>query len=74
MSKIKIVQIALTATCDVSGDRIETAEYLDDEGRVWYQDGHWENYDNETDHKWVVEWKQVELPDESLTPTEGEER
>jgi hypothetical protein len=55
MSKIKIIQIAL-ATDSENG---LYGEYLDDQGRVWYQ--HSERDDG---NEWITNWKQLELPDE----------
>lgn len=60
MAKIRVTQIALTSTDD--GDIY--GEYLDTEGRVWYQTGHLDNPDDRERRKWVPEWKQLELPDE----------
>ena len=58
MSKVKIIQIA-----KVSGDRETSSEYLDDQGRVWYQTGRWVTKDGEADRTWVTEWHQLDLPD-----------
>lgn len=62
MSKIKIVQIVMAA----SQEEFDY-QYLDDKGRVWLQDGHWE-MDSATSpgagKHWVSEWKLLELPEE----------
>jgi hypothetical protein len=64
MVKIKIVQIA---PASLEGDR---HQYLDDKGRVWYDGGHTEKYDQKEGSykiRWVTEWKQIELPGEPET-------
>lgn len=65
MAKIKVVQVAI-AMSDENGADIS---YLDDKGRVWYDVGHLEKYDQDEVKKsyksrWITEWKQVDLPDE----------
>lgn len=60
MSKVKIVQIALSESEDTS-----RAEYLDDKGRVWYDGGRVVIDDaHPSTRRWQSEWKQLELPDE----------
>lgn len=68
MTKIKIVQMTLAVASDSVNGFEERSEYLDDQGRVWYQDGHRETLPGDTDPTWITEWKQLELPDE---PTEN---
>lgn len=55
--KIKIVQIVMAA----SQEEFDY-QYLDDQGRVWYQAGHWDR--QEVPRNWVSEWKLLELPEE----------
>lgn len=62
MSKVKIVQIALAAGSDGMGGADSYAEYLDDQGRVWYQTGRWVTKDGDADRTWVTEWHQLDLP------------
>lgn len=62
MSKIKVVQIAYMGDDDPT-------EYLDDKGRVWYDGGYTEKYDEDAikhsyKTRWVTVWKQIDLPDE----------
>lgn len=58
MSKIKVVQIALT-----SNDTDSHSEYLDDKGRVWFQTQVFKgNIAGVSQYEW--EWKQLELPEE----------
>ncbi len=62
MTKIKVVQIALAGNTE----NADSAEYLDDKGRVWYLTSRREKvvggYDS--DYTYINEWKQVDLPDE----------
>lgn len=67
MSSIKIVQIAMAS----DSENGLYAEYLDDQGRIWYQSGHWKYADGNdsdqsrpADQTWVPEWKQLDLPEE----------
>lgn len=53
MSKVKIVQISVT-----SNETDTYSEYLDDQGRVWYQIREYQ----EGNYKYV--WKQLDLPEE----------
>lgn len=67
MAKIKVIQIAMAASPDGAGGSDSYAEYLDDQGRVWYQGGKWvypEGSVSEQERTWQVEWFQVELPEE----------
>lgn len=62
MSKVRIVQIAYM------GDDGRT-EYLDNQGRIWYDDGinvvdHDHSTSTDVRYKWQPKWKQVELPEE----------
>lgn len=68
MPKVKIVQIAIAVATDSVNGAEDRAEYLDDQGRVWYQVPIYEEIPPEVSsinkrfsH---YEWKQVELPDE----------
>lgn len=66
MGKVKIVQIAYM------GDGGRT-EYLDDQGRVWFDNGHYEDVAEVTEkttkreytRTWVPQWMLVDLPNES---------
>lgn len=67
MPKIKVIQIALAAAGDGLGGSDTQAEYLDDQGRVWYQGGKWvypEGSTSEKDRTWQAEWHQLELPED----------
>lgn len=71
MPKIKVIQIAIAVSNDSMGGIEERSEYLDDKGRVWYPNGHWEYPDktrtaggSRENRKWVEEWKQIDLPDD----------
>lgn len=67
MSAIKVVQIAITMSSSLDGSTDQYAEYLDDKGRVWYQEQKWvypEGSTRREDRKLETEWKQVELPEE----------
>lgn len=60
MPKIKVVQIALGKE-----DGSLYGEYLDDKGRIWYQQALYnkaKDFRNKTFSHY--EWKQLELPDE----------
>lgn len=65
MTKIKVVQIAMAASTDDTWD----AQYVDDLGRVWYQDPVY-NEKSTIDPPGIAkvfshyEWKQLELPEE----------
>lgn len=66
MAAIKVVQIALASAGSIDGTE-ERAEYLDDQGRVWFQESKWVYPPGATDKKdrtLVTEWKQLELPEE----------
>lgn len=67
MAKIKVVQIAITMSSGLDGSTDQYAEYLDDQGRVWYQEQKWTYPEGSTrreDRTLTTEWKQLELPDE----------
>lgn len=57
MGKIKVVQVV------ISPDN-STDYFIDDKGRVWYDGGHAETYIDETKHRWIADWKQIELPED----------
>lgn len=60
MAKIKVVQIAVSET-----ESNETQYFLDDRGRVWYQEGHWDRpREMGIERIWVLDWRQLDLPDE----------
>lgn len=66
MAAIKVVQIALAMGKDIDGAE-ERAEYLDDKGRVWYQESkliYPAGSTSRADAHWESEWKQLELPEE----------
>jgi folate-binding Fe-S cluster repair protein YgfZ len=63
MSKVKIVQIALTSAADGAGGADIYGEYLDDKGRVWYQ----ARVKDEPTDAFYLQWRQLELPDEPPT-------
>lgn len=67
MASIKVTQIAITTAVGMDGSVDQYAEYLDDQGRVWYQEQKWvypEGSTKREDRKLETEWKRLELPDE----------
>lgn len=67
MAKIKVIQIAVAASSDGAGGSDSYAEYLDDQGRVWFQTGKFvypEGSISESEKFWQTEWQQVDLPEE----------
>lgn len=59
--KIIVVQIAMTG----DSENGITTEYLDNQGRVWYDGGMMiDDIDNPSYKKWQTIWKLLSLPDE----------
>jgi hypothetical protein len=61
--KVKIVQVAIA-----SGDDYSDLYYLDDKGRVWFDNGHSEKDGTDDEgkdyYKWVSNWEQIDLPED----------
>lgn len=67
MAKIIVVQVAITTAVGMDGSVDQYAEYLDNEGRVWYQEQKWvypEGSTRREDRKLETEWKQLDLPED----------
>ena len=65
MTKIRIVQIALSIATDPVNGYEEYSEYLDDQGRVWYR----VTQGKDTAGNYITKWVQLDLPEEPEEPT-----